>query len=349
MYYYYVENGAKSFVGTIYSYDFSGGSVKNILSSSDGGCNRHGRVRADLDLLLDLGWSTDGGVIKPIGGFRSLNGDFLYVITRGAISSSSYRDSAVIGVNVRSLDTSQSINSHTDGRAFAVAGFNTYNGFYPTQYYLAAMGFAQYSYSSQYHQYYLQVGDTQCAASTDNGWVFTTSVTTSGYSSTYASLYYGGCVQQTYYAYPYQPKKIYMFDPNVGGDMQELAASGWSGSSYQVVGGLIASDDGSALMAIDSTAAYYNWNNRERLTLFSGIDLDASGDLVGTPVRESFETSSFVSSHVAFSPKLDSIFYAAGSGNENAKTLKRGTTNSGATKSSYAFTNANYNVLHAGR
>ena len=352
MTYTYAEYGAKSFVGTIYSYGFGDTSVRNILSSTYGGSNKTvGSAQTSISYSTSS-WAVDGGVIKPIGGFRSQNGDFLYIITRGALSSSDYRDSQVIGVNVRSLDTNQSINSRTDGRAFLHDGRSSLNGFYPTQYYLAAMGFAQYSYSSLYHQYYLQVGDTQTAASTDNGWVFFTSVfpASSSYYSNYQSYYYGGVTNYTYYAYPYYPKKIYVFDPNTGGDASELLGSGWSGTSYQMVGGLVAADDGSCLMVVDSTAIYYNWNNQERLTLVSGIDLNATtGALVGTPVRETFETSGYVSSHLAFSPKLDSIFYAQGSSNENGKSLKRGTTNSNATKSTYSFTAANYNVLHAGR
>jgi hypothetical protein len=349
MLYTYQEYGAKSYVGSLYSYDFAGGNVRNILGSTDGGCNKTvGSAQTSISFSTSS-WGLDGGVIKPIGGFRSMNGDFLYLITRGAVNTSDYRDSTLIAANVRSLNTGQSINGRTDGRAYRPSGFHTYNGFYPTQYYLGALGWSTYSYSSLYNQYYVQMGDTQTAASTDNGWVFFTSVTASGSASVYQYNYYGGCVLSTYYAYPYQPKKIYVFDPNVGGDVNELAASGWTGASYQMVGGLIASDDGTALMAIDSTAIYYNWNNQERLSLFSGIELDGSGDLVGSPVRETFESSGYVSSHVAFSPKLDSIFYAQGSSNENGKSLKRGTTNSNATKSTYSFTAANYNVLHAGR
>jgi len=352
MYYYYAENGAKSFVGSFYSYDFSDQSVRNILSSTYGGCNKTvGSAQSSINFSTSA-WQVDGGVIKPIGGFRSMNGDFLYVITRGGISSSDKRDAQVIGVNVRSLDTSQSINSRTDGRAFLCDGRGSTNGFYPTQYYLAAMGFAQYSYSSLYHQYYLQVGDTQAAASTDNGWVFFTSVQppSSSYYSNYQSYTYGGCVNYTHYAYPYYPKKVYVFDPNTGGNATEVLGSGWTGSSYQVVGGLVPSDDGSCLLAVDSTATYYNWTDRERLTLVSGIDLSpTTGAQQGSLTRETFESSRYVSSHFTFSPQMDAIFYAAGTGNENAKTLKRGVVDSGATKTSYGFTNRNYNVLHAGR
>ena len=138
-------------------------------------------------------------------------------------------------------------------------------------------------------------------------------------------------------------------NPDVGGDVQQISPASWEGVNYQCVGGLVVSDDGSAMMATDCAAIYYNWNDRERLSLFSGIQLDSSGDLVGTPVTETFESSTYVSSHFAFSPKLDRIFYAAGSGNENGKALKQGFTDSGATKTTFSFSNANYNILHVGR
>jgi len=352
MYYAYAQTGAKSFVGSIYSFTFSDQSVKNILSSTYGGCNKTvGSSQSSINFST-AAWAVDGGVIKPIGGFRSMNGDFLYIVTRGGLSSSDMRDAQLIGVNVRSLDTGQSINSRTDGRAFLCDGRSSLNGFYPTQYYLGGMGFAQYSYSSLYHQYYLQVGDTQCAASTDNGWVFFTSVhpTSSSYYSNYQSYYYGGCTNYTLYAYPYYPKRIYVFDPNLGANANEVLGSGWTGSSYQMVGGLVPSDDGKCLLAVDSTATYYYWADRERLTLVSGINLSSTtGAQQGALSRETFETSTYVSSHFTFSPQQDAIFWAAGSGNENNQSLKRGEVNSGGSKSTYGFNTANYNVLHAGR
>ena len=32
-------------------------------------------------------WQTDGGLIKPVAGFRSGNGNFLYISTRGATAA----------------------------------------------------------------------------------------------------------------------------------------------------------------------------------------------------------------------------------------------------------------------
>ena len=58
-----------------------------------------------------------------------------------------------------------------------------------------------------------------------------------------------------------------------------------------MVGGIEVSDDGTSVAAIYTTSAFYSYNNRERLRSWTGIDLDSSGDLVGTPVPQDLETS----------------------------------------------------------
>jgi hypothetical protein len=348
---YYMYYGAKSYVGSIYSYDFSDSSVRNILSSTDGGCNKTVGSAFTSTSFSTASWADDGGMIKPFGGFLSANRDFFYICTRGAVNATDYRDGSLIGINVRSLDTTQNINGHTDGRAFRVGGFNTYNGFLDAQYYLCYYGIGYYYYYPGYSAYLMgSYGETQKVAATDNGWVYFVSGTSTGSYSTGQSSSYGGSRNSTYYAYPYNPKALYVFDPNVGGDVQEVASSAaWSaGASYTVVGCLETSDDGSSVASVYSTQSYYSFNDRESLSVWTGVELDASGDMVGAPTRMNLESTGYVSAHIAFGSKVQDLFYAQGSSNENSKVLKRASFESGAT-TNYAFQNANYNVLHVGR
>jgi hypothetical protein len=284
----------------------------------------------------------------------SPNHHFLYVITKGALqqSSGSRRDGSIIAVNVRSLDTSRKINNRTDGRAYAPTGYDTTNGFYPVQYYIAGYGIGYYYYTSLMQAQYQAYGDTQRVAATDSGRIyFVSEKSVYGYSSTYTSSSYGGCINNTYYTYNYLTKHIYMFDQNIGGDINKIAGDTWSGnSSYHVVGYLDVSDDGTQLLAVDSTARYYDWNTSERLTVWSNIQTDSSGDLVGTPTRDSYESGVHVSSSSTFTPQNDRIIYAAGGGNENQKMVYKGEYGGANKKTSYGLQyKRNYNVLHAGR
>ena len=345
---YYWYYGAKSYVGSIYSYDFSDGSVRNILSSSDGGCNKTVGAAFTSTSFSTSSWQTDGGVIKPFGGFISQNREFLYIATKGAINTSNYRDGTLIGVNIRSLNTSQSINGHSDGRAFVVGGFNSLNGFYDKQYYLHYYGLGYYYYYLGYNWYAYapNFGATEHVAATDNGWVFFCSGTSAGSASTGQSSSYGGAVNTTYYSYYYSPKKLYMFDPNVGGDVQEIAGASWVTGSYHVVGGIDVSDDGTCI-ASTYAYSYYNYTAAEMLAVWTGIQLDSSGDLVGSPTKTVVQGSGgCVSSHFAFTPNQRDLLYAYGS-SENGKTLRSEPLAAGATAKSYSFPGANFNVLHA--
>ncbi len=349
---------AKSFVGSLYSYDFTGGGVRNILAAADGGCNKTVGTAYTSYTFSQSSWQTDGGVIKPAAGFRSQNGDFLYIATRGAVytGTSKMRDGALIGVNVRSVNaagsSSLSINGHRDGRAFYV-GFpsgNNYNGFLSAYYPYSAFGFG-YTYSSAYQQYYTHIGYNSCVAAPDNGWVYFTSVTAANYTYTMHNSLYGGPVRATYSAgYPYYKKRIFVFDPNVGGAMNLVDPAGWTGLTYQHVQGLVVSDDGSAVMAVDSTYTSYHYIDRENFTVFSGIDLnETTGSLPANSVTmQKFETSKYVGDCAGFSPKLDSVYYAAGSGSASM-TLKRGTIGGNSTGTSLGFGTARYSVLHTGR
>ena len=354
---YYRYSSAKSFVGSLYSYDFAGNGVRNILAASDGGANKTVGTAYTQYNYSPSSWQTDAGLIKPVAGFRSENGNFLYIATRGATSTSStrQRDGALIGINVRSVNAAGSsavgINGHQDGRAFYVDGFGLQNGFLSAHYYYPARGMGFYSYSSNYTHYYTLQGFNDRVAAMDNGRVFFTSVTatTSLYSSTSSS--YGGFILPTYgYGYPYSPKKIYVFDANVGGNVYEVAGAGWTGSSYQHVSGLVVSNDGRSLIEAGSTYTNYNYQDRFNLTVFSGIDLDPNtGALPGGSVtRQRFENDTWTGDCASFSPRGDAIYYAVG-GSSTGMTLKRGEVGGSTTGASLGLPSARWAVIHAGR
>jgi len=348
----YMYDAAQAFVGSIYSYQFSNHAVKNILSSTYGGANQTVGSTLTSVSYSTTSWQTDGGVIKPIGGWVSPNRNFLYIITKGGLSSStSYRrDGSILGVNIRSLNTGQSINGRTDGRAFHPSWPDSQVGFYPVQYYIAAYGIGYYYYASLYHQYYQFYGDGMRAAAFDNGRVFFCGVKCTGSFSSYTSSSYGGCVNSTYYAYPYYDKHLMVFDQNVGGNIQQIIGDSWGGSDdYHTVGYIDVSDDGTMVAAVDSVDDYYDWNDEERLNVWHGIQLNAAGTLVGTPIRDTFESGVFVGSSLSFTAKGDEVYYCAGSGNENAKRIYRGVLSGSNTKYDTGLSTLRYNVLHAGR
>ena len=190
---------AKSFVGSIYSFDFAAGGVRNILAAADGGSNKTVGTAYSMFTYSYSSWQTDGGVIKPVAGFRSADGNFLYIVTRGAVSTATNkkRDGGLIGVNVRSVNaagsSSVNINNRQDGRGFYVSfpsGMN-YNGFLSSHYPYVAMGIG-YTYSSTYQNYYTHLGYNSAVVATDNGRVFFTSVTANTFSYTSTSSSYGG-------------------------------------------------------------------------------------------------------------------------------------------------------------
>ena len=353
---YYRYSSSKSFVGSLYSYDFAGGNVRNILSASDGGCNKTVGATYTRFNFSSSSWQVDGGLIKPIAGWVSQNGNFLYIVTHGATGTASnrQRDGGVIGVNIRTVNAAGSsalaINGHQDGRAFYVNGFATSNGFLPAHYYYSAYGIGHYSYSSTYMNYYSLLGYNDRVAAMDNGRVFFTSVTPSTTITSSTSSSAGGPIRSTYaYGYPYYPKKLYVFDANLGGNVQLVGGSGWSGTSYQHVAGLVVSNDGTRLIEVGSTYTSYNYQERQNVTVFSDIDLNPStGTLVGSVTRQKFEADKWTGDNASFSPKGDAVYYAAG-GSSTGQSLKRGEVGGSSTGTSMGFGTARYAVLHAGR
>ncbi|MFV1957836.1 MAG: hypothetical protein ACC662_00340, partial [Planctomycetota bacterium] len=371
---------AKSLVGSLYAYDFSGSKLVGILDEADGGHeDGAGEVytsKSQVDLTSTAAWTTDGGVIKPVGGFVSANGNFLYLVTSGATSTKRQNDLQLVGVNIRSLDTTASINGHTDGRGFIVGGLPQRYGFLPKYSGpFSVYGIGHYSYNSSstppFNSFYgsYAPGSTTGAGlqvlGLDGGRVFFAthrqlSGPTSGPGRTSVPERYGGPALATYYAdYGYRQGQVGVFDANLGGDVQILTEEGLgslTGSSLRPIVYLEASPDGRSVAFVygDNTAiAYYG----EKVGFVGDIDLDpATGDLLPGSFFASVTSSrGRAGSAMSFAPGGRRLYYAHVAGpsttNENAKKLRAESFDSEGNGSAleYGFGPKNYNVLHAGR
>ncbi len=358
-YYRYGEFKAKWFVGSLYSYSVQDGAVRNILPSSAGGCSKTVGSALSTVSFSTSALGTDGGVIKPWGGFYSMNGDFLYIVNKGALSSSLSANAQLVGVNLRSLDTDdsdpdRSLNGHPDGRAFHVTGLPSRRGFYVAAYYLADRGIGDYDYDDNYQQYYSTPMSGFHVAATNNGRVFF--LDDEQVSGTSSSTYYkyGGPILGTTYGYGYDNAHVWCFDPNVGGAIQAVTGTEFgplSGGQNRGCVSLEVSPDGRDVAVVyTSSSSSYTWQY-ERLAVYSNIQLDpATGAMLPGTTHDFFEPSSGrISASLSFDPLGQHLYYARGSTNEASKILRRGTLGSGGSTSDLSPTPKRYNVLHVGR
>ena len=207
-----------------------------------------------------------------------------------------------------------------------------------------------YTYSSVYQNYYM-IGYNSCVAALDNGRVFFTSVTAPTTTYTQQSNTYGGPVRATYSAgYPYYSKRIFVFDANLGGDIEAVDAAGWTGASYQHVQGLVVSDDGTTVSAVDSTYTSYHYMDQERFTVWSGIELNPNtGAMTGSVTQYIFETTGCMSDCAAFGPKLQDVYYG-GRRRQHRHDPQAGARSAAAPPGmSLGFGTARYAALHVGR
>jgi hypothetical protein len=230
-----------------------------------------------------------------------MNRKFLYLVTRGAISSSNASEHTLIGVNV-STTGSGSINGKTNFRGFVVpwASSPTQRGFLPAYTYYAAYGLGGYSTSDYYHYSHYAPGGTQGAglqvSSTSNGWVFFASHLQYSGPTTGASSSYGGPINSTYYYDMYYGAQVHVFDPNVGGQIQNLTTSVWSLTAstsytydYRQIGYIEVADDGKQIAFVhqsssSSYSAYSYYEYFDQLGYVGNINLSpTSGVLTTTP------------------------------------------------------------------
>ncbi len=367
-----------TYYGSLYSYDFANDAVTHILAKSNGGANDSAGTRYPDDksqVSYSPGSYYSGnrnlGAIKPISGFMEPNRNFYYIVTLSGLSSSYHEACRLIAINLRSLDDSSAINSHDDGRAFALGGSNwpSRRGFLPSY-----GSSSSYFYAARYGIYYGeyapggQFGSMQTMS--DNGRVFfgahwqlygLVSPTTSGS--------YGGPNESTYHgcngAFAGQ---VGFFDATVAGPVQlittmseNLVSNNYSSTTGRTVKYLEARDDGSSVAFVYAprTSTYWSYpinQGQERLGIVQNIETDATGAVTGEVEIDDIQGSAGrVSSSLTHDTSGSRVFYAYGTGNEKSKQIFVGEVSPSGSASTSALTGSGptslkrFNVLHAGR
>ncbi len=373
--YYYSSH---SYAGSLYAWSFSDETVTHLLDYDEGGMSDdQGTVYPTDTSQVSPSFSNGSfslarniGTVKPVGGFMSPNRDFYYIVTRGALSSSLQEDTRIVGINVRSLDASQSINGHSDGYAFALGGTNwpLRRSFVPTYGYSSSYMYMMYGI---YYRYYGPAGQYGSnTVMTKSGRVFWGShYQVFGPTPAGTSSYYGGPIESTYHGDDMAfAGQVGYFDSNVGGDPELLTAlpetlvsNNYTSTTYRTVKYLEATDDGSSVAFVyapfSSTYYYYPINcGHEQIGHVYGIQTDpTTGAVLGKTVTADV-TGSFgrVSCSITHDTTGTKLFYGFGdASDEKSKHIYASEfTGAGAgTPRQFSFSGdpKRYNVLHAGR
>jgi hypothetical protein len=343
---------SQSYIGSMYQYRFSDGRLRNALPSSAGGNTTSLTTNFTTSSPVNPTTSAanlSGGALRPIGGFHSRDGNFLYICQLCALTSSDATSNVLVGINVRSLDEAQGINGHPDGQGFAVGNWPSRYGFLPM--YVYPPGYAlQIRY---YAPGRAQGGGWQMAATT-NGRVFFAGHYQSGGPYTYPYESYGYLNLGSYsYDYGAYSGEIFVFDANVGGSVQQLTSLGGT-TTYRMITHIVPNDDGTAVAfgyATNSTGRYYNY---ESVAYIGNIALDpANGQLQGGSYVAALTSSSGRSGEgMAHDFTGTKVFYGFGAGatNETGKTLwEVEFASDGSTTSRQIGAQRRYNVLWSGR
>ncbi len=364
---------AKSYVGTLYAYDPGRGQVVSILDARDGGASEGaGAVHDAAHPVLGptAAWSAAGGVVKPVGGFVSPNGCFLYLVNAGALSEEDPSDHALLGVPVRSLDGSRSIGGHPDGRAFRVAGMPGRRGFLPRYgdgpWSYVGIGSARYDATSPaYYGQHAPGGATGAGlqvlgAGTGRVFFVTHEQRQGPLSVGDADEPYeaGGPVRDTAYGDAgHVNGHVAVFDADLGGPVSLLTVPGLgpasSAASRPVVYVEVAPGGGAVAFVYGDggTVAYY----REKVAIVTGIDLDpATGELRGEPTfRALTGERGRAGPEMGFDSTGARLYFSFGpAADENEQQLVRVRVGAAAAEggpTSYAFPERRYGVLFAGR
>jgi hypothetical protein len=352
----YLSNTMITFTGTYYTYNVTSGAVRSIVGSNDGG-GAAGIASYSTSTPVaptTTSWSGAQGKLSPRGSFHSRNGNFKYVTTMGAINTSDPTCWRLIGINVRSLDTTQNINGKTDGTAFAVS-MQSRRGFIG--------GYVPYPYYDIVIDSYRPVGGFGMhATAKDTGWVYFISHyqqygPIQDIGTNYSS---SGPIHTTYYGdYCSFGGHLEVFSADVGGPVQRLTPGTLGAdTAYRVGGHVNVTDSGrSAALTFTTTSTIY-YAYFESLHFVGNISLDpATGVLQAGSFSQDVHGSSGTGRvSDAFSQDSSGMKiyqgFVAGTGSENTQQLYEASfTSGGATMAvrSVATAQKRYNVLHAGR
>jgi hypothetical protein len=355
---------AYQYGGSIYACDLDAASVTvtNILPSADGG-NSAGVVSyttsSQYNPTLPAGSYTNGavsGVIKPVGGFLSKNGNMYYLCTFGALSGSEQTNLRLVKANIKSVNTglaADTLNGLQAFRATAVGAWPTRRGFLPNYYYFASYPIdqARYYAPGRWQGLGLQVMAKQ------SGWVFFGShYLRNGPTTGTGSSSFGGPVNATYWAdYGAYGGQIEGFHADIGGNIQRLT-SFTGDTTSRSIHYIEPSDTGQELAFVYDSGGTQTAPSQERVHYVGRIGFNGStGVLTGSLMDLALESGSGrAGESMAFSSGRDRLYYAfkLGSGNENDKQIVEAKFNAAAgtfTTRVVAAAARRYNVLNSGR
>jgi len=348
---------SRNWTGTFYSWNFGSSTLRSILPTVAGGGVDDVRSYSTSSVVNPTWAAYNGaaGRIRPLGGFISRNRNFLYVLTLGAVSATDQAQNTLVGVNIRSLNTAQSINGWTDGQGFrvtgqpnrrgAIAGYY-YTTYYPLEYRYYApanvdgMG-GQVMAKSSGHVFYTTHYQS-------NGPTQSTSTTGSFNSGTEHPMFWGD--------YGGQSGQVEGFAGDVGGRvyrMTQTSLSQTDSTAGRPMHHLETNDSGTALAFVYNVGSNSNYTyNSETVGLVQGIRFDANTGVLQSTKNE--WNTTLTNGRVGDAMAIDStglkLYVAFGTSNENAMSITE-VRYSGTTFTTRAMSgnSRRYNVLHSGR
>ena len=324
-----------SFTGSYWRWDFDNpGNVRGVMPTAAGagtipssGMPTYSAASTFNPSNPTNTYAQTFGLINPVGGFRSLDGNFFYIVTHSAISGSGTGQNQcnLLGINVSGTGT---INGHPDIEGFVVQGMQSGRGFLPDYYYQP-----HYAINGRYYAPGRSAGFGRQVMAKDTGYVFfathyqfrTPSRTTSA-TSTFSS---GPAIATRWTDYGVYAGHVEGFHANVGGPIQRMTEPGLSqtGTTARSIHTIDASNDGSRLAYIYSGGGTNRTHNQEQVGFIYGIGFNPDGSLAGfdnSVTAKQLETGQGrAGESMAHDSGGTKLFYAfrAGSGNENNKQM----------------------------
>ncbi len=372
--------GAPGLTGSLYLYSFPNSTVTHILDYDEGGNSDDiGKVYPTQSTQVNpsfTDYSFPGarniGTVKPLGGFMSPNRNFYYISTAHALSSTLQDATQLIGINVRSLDSTQAINGHSDGRAFALGGTSwpTHRSWIPTYGYSSS-----YCYCGYYGIFYQYIAPGceygTMRVMTRGGKVFYGShYQIFGPTPTYSSYTYAGPIETTYHGCDAAfAGQVGYFDANVGGTPvmlttlpETIIMNNYSSTTYRTMKYLEVSSDETAVAFVyapfASTSYSYPVNcAAERVGWIGNLITNATtGAVVSKSVVADLQgAAGRISSSIAHDSTGTSVFYGdavSGADEKDKYIYQTAVSSAGAgTPKKYSFSGdpKRYNILNAGR
>jgi hypothetical protein len=359
--------------GSLYGYQIGAAKCEHILPNTDGGSVDNvltltSTTRALSD-VAPADWSGNQGALMPVGYFLSPDGNFYWMETYGAISTSATTSHRLIGVNVKHSDpasAANTINSRAPLRGFAPTwpagrgwGGNASGGsnIFPH----AAFSFVTSRASARVGTH-VSVADTNGLVYYVSYWQEVNSFPGTEYN--FATQFYGGGP-----AHPtawddgaQQSGEVYAMETSTGAGPARISNLGAdSYNIYRFVRYIQPSRDGSkvAFISTPSGGTGEMMTNSETIHAASGVAFSAAGALSGSLARFSVETTQGrAGTSMSWDSTGNKLFYAFGAsaGNENQMNLVEATLNATGTGVQGKRTQlstlggvARFSVLNAGR